>query len=156
MVIKDILEEKCITKLEECKQFCCYLTIDDSDVFLFSDEQINKCTSFSELFKILRLHWSWKEYSILKTIIAICDSKEASDEQDKFEKLMSVYCGMKLISDKYSLDELPYIYVKLCILIDQPYRSLTLQDFNEVQTFIFKHLDVQKYIAFPFIKFLFS
>ena len=105
---------------------------------------------------ILRKHWNWKEYSILKTIITICDSEEAEAELDKFEKLMSSYCGMKLISDKYSPNELPVNYVKLCITIDKPYKSLTLQDFNELRTFIFEHLDVQKYIALPFIKFLFS
>ena len=146
-------------KLKLCKDLCLNLTIGDSDELLFTDEQldkINKCTNFDELFRILRKHWGWKEYSLLKTIIATCESKEAEDELDKFEKLMSSYCGMILISDNYSPDELPANYVKLCITIDKPYKSLTLQDFHELQTFIFKYLDVQKYIAFPFVKFLFS
>ena len=157
MTIRKILE-KCKDKLEECKELCSNLTISgDSDVLLFSDEQlvrINECKSFQQLFIILRKHWNWKEYSILKTIIAICNSEEA--ELNKFEKLMGSYFGMKLISDKYSPNELPVNYVKLCITIDKPYKSLTLQDFDELRTFIFKHLDVQKYIALPFIKFLFS
>ena len=63
---------------------------------------------------------------------------------------------MKLISDKYSPHELPVNYVKLCITVEKPYKSLTLQDFDELQNFIFEHLDVQNYIALPFIKFLFS
>ena len=159
MTIRKVLE-KCKDKLEECKELCSNLTVsNNSDVLLFSDEQltrINNCTSFQELFMILRKHWNWKEYSILKTIIALCDSKEAKAELDKFEKLMSSYCGMKLISDQYSPDELPVNYVKLCITVDKPYKSLTLQDFDELRTFIFDHLDVQKYIALPFIKFLFS
>ena len=151
--------EKCVDKLELCKEICSNLTIGNSDILLFSDEQldkINKCAAFQQLFTILRRHWSWKEYSILKTIITICDSEEAEAELDKFEKLMSSYCGMKLISEKYSPSELPVNYVKLCITVDKPYKSLTLQDFYELRTFIFKHLDVQKYIALPFIKFLFS
>ena len=152
--------EKCKDKLEECKELCSNLTISgNSDVLLFSDEQlvkINECTSFQQLFKILRENWNWKEYSLLKTIITICDSEEAEAELDKFEKLMSSFCGMKLISDKYSPSELPVNYVKLCITIDKPYKSLTLQDFYELRTFIFEHLDVQKYITLPFIKFLFS
>ena len=148
-------------KLKLCKDLCLHLTIGDSDalILLFSDEyldKIKKCTTFEELFTILRKHWSWKEYSLLKTIITTCESKEAEGELDKFEKLMSSYYGMKLISDKYSPGELPANYVKLCITIDKPYKSLTLQDFYELQTFIFEHLDVQKYIALPFIKFLFS
>ena len=159
MVIRKMLE-KCKDKLEECKELCSNLTISgNSDVLLFNDEyltKINECTSFQQLFTILRKHWNWKEYSILKGIIAECGSEEARDELQKFEKLMSSYCGMKLISDKYSPDELPVNYVKLCITVDKPYKSLTLQDFDELRTFIFKHLDVQKYVALPFIKFLFS
>ena len=158
MTIRTMLE-KCPEKLELCKEICSNLTISSSDILLFSDEQldkINRCTSFQQLFTILRRHWSWKEYSILKTIIAICDSGEAEAELDKFEKLMSSYCGMKLISENYSPSELPVNYVKLCITIDKPYKSLTLQDFYELRDFIFEHLDVQKYIALPFIKFLFS
>ena len=159
MAIRRILGE-CKDKLEERKELCSNLTIcDNSDVLLFNDEElmrINKCTSFQQLFMILRKYWNWKEYSILKTIIAICDSEEAEAELDKFEKLMSLYYGMKLLSDKYSPDELPVNYIRLCITVDKPYKSLTLQDFNELRTFIFQHLDVQKYIALPFIKFLFS
>ena len=159
MVIRKMLE-KCKDKLEECKELCSNLTISgNSDVLLFSDEylaKINECTSFQQLFTILRKHWNWKEYSILKGIIAESGSEEARDELLKFEKLMGSYFGMKLISDKYSPGELPVHYVKLCITIDKPYKSLTLQDFDELRTFIFKHLDVQKYIALPFIKFLFS
>ena len=146
-------------KLKLCKDLCLNLKVGDSDELMFTDEQldkINKCTNFDELFRILRKHWGWKEYSLLKTIIAACESKEAEDELDKFEKLMSSYCGMILISDNYSPDELPANYVKLCITVDKPYKSLTLQDFHELQTFIFKYLNVQKYIASPFIKFLFS
>ena len=158
MTIRTMLE-KCTDKLELCKEICSNLTVSSSDILLFSDEQldkINKCTSFQQLFTILRRHWSWKEYSILKTIIAICESDEAEAELSKFEKLMSSYCGMKLISEKYSPGELPVNYVKLCITVDKPYKSLTLQDFYELRTFIFEHLDVKEYIALPFIKFLFS
>ena len=161
MTIRKILEncDDYNEKLESCKEFCSNLKIGDSEILLFNDEQlaeINKCATFHSLFVILRKHWSWKEYCILKTIIATCESKEAEDELDKFEKLMSSYCGMKLISDEYSPDELPVDYVKLCIKIDKPYKNLTLQDFGELQTFIFEHLNVQKYVALPFIKFLYS
>ena len=159
MTIRKLLE-KCKDKLEECKELCSNLTISgNSDVLLFSDEQlaeINHCTSFQQLFTILRKHWNWKEYSILKGIITECASYEAKDELHKFEKLMGSYYGMKLISDEYSPSELPVNYVKLCITVDQPYKDLTLQQYDELRTFIFEHLDVKKYIALPFIKFLFT
>ena len=50
---------------------------------------------------------------------------------------------MKLIPDKYSPDELPVNYVKLCIIIDKPYKSLTLQDFDELRFFIFVTVSVK-------------
>ena len=156
------LEEKCDgcnEKLKLCQEFCSNLTIDDSDVLLFSDEQldkINRCTTFEQLFAILRGHWSWKEYSILKHIITICDSKEAEAELDKFEKLMSSYYGMKLISEECLPNEVIKNYAKLSVIVDKPYNSLTLSDFYKLQNFIFENLDVRKYIALPFIKFLFS
>ena len=161
MTVRTMLE-KCADKLGSCKEICCNLTIGNSDILLFSDEQldkINKCLSFQQLFTILRRYWSWKEYSILKTIITVCESDEAEAELNKFEKIMGSYYGMKLISESYSpteLAEFPENYVKLCITVDKPYKSLTLQDFCELRTFIFEHLEVKKYIALPFIKFLFS
>ena len=159
MTIRKILE-KCKDKLEACKELCSNLTISgNSDVLLFTDEQlaeINHCMSFQQLFTILRKHWNWREYSILKGIIAESGLQEAKDELCKFEKLMGSYFGMKLISDEYSPSELPVNYVKMCITIDQPYKDLTLQQYDEIRTFIFDHLDVQKYIALPYIKFLFS
>ena len=151
--------EKCPDKLELCKEICCNLTIGDDDTLLFSDEKLNKiyeCTSFQQLFNILHNHWRWKEYSLLKTIITMCDSEEAEAELEKFEKLMASCCAMKLISEEYSPTELPGNYVKLCITVAKPYKRLTLQDFDELRIFIFEHLDVKKYIALPFIKFLFS
>ena len=158
MTIRNMLE-KCIDKLELCKELCSNLTIGNTDILLFSDKklaEINKCTSFQQLFTILRKHWSWKEYSILKTLITICESEEAEAELDKFEKLMSSFCDMKLISEKYSPSELPMNYIKLRITVAKPYKSLTLQDYYELRAFIFQHLDVQKYAALPFIQFLFS
>ena len=159
MAIRKSLENR-TDKLEACKEICSNLTISgNSDVLLFNNEQItkiNNCLSFKELFLFLRQYWSWKEYSILEAIIAECDSQEANAELEKFEKLMSTYCGMKLISDKYSPSELPKNYVNLSIIVDKPYKNLTLENFVQLRDFIFEHLDVHRFIALPFIKFLFS
>ena len=156
MTINRILEEKYKDKLKMCKQFCSYLCIGEhSDILLFSDEQIAKideCISFQNL--QLHKHWSCEEYSILKGIIALCDSREAETEVGKFEKFMAVRCGMNLISEKYSHNELPEKYINLLISINKPYGSLTLKDYDELRTFIFQYLDVKKYVALPFIKFL--
>ena len=160
MIIRNILEKNCDDKLKFCKEFCSNLaTTYDPNELLFNDGELKKikgCATFEQLFDLLRRHWSWKEYSILKTIIAICESQEADDELNKFEKLMGSCYGMILIFEEHTSDELPANYVNLCVTIDKPYKSLTLKDFDKLQTFIFDHLDVKKYIALPFIKFLFS
>ena len=156
--IRKILE-KCKDKLEECKELCSDLTISgNSDVLLFSDKQlaeIKLCTSFQQLFEILRKHWNWNEYSILKGIISESGSKEAKEELHKFQKFIASYHSMNLISDEHLSNISPKDYAKLYLIIDEPYKDLTLQDFDELRTFIFNHLDVKKYIALPFVKFLF-
>ena len=152
--------DKSSKNLETCKRFCLDLTIsDNSDVLLFNDEQLKKikeCTSFRELFELLRQHWSWKEYCILEHIISESESKEAKDELEKYEKLMSSYFALQIIADNFSPNELPNEYAKMTITIEKPYKELTLQNFTELREFIFKQMDVKPYIAHPFIKFLFS
>ena len=90
-------------------------------------------------------HWNWREYSILKGIIAESGLQEAKDE---LEKLMGSYCDMKPIS----VEELPVIYVSLLICHIRILHCM--QQYDEIQTFVFDHLDVQKYNALPYIKFL--
>ena len=152
--------DKCSKNLEICKWFCLDLTIsDDSEVLLFNDEQlknINKCKNFRQLFVLLRQHWGWKEYCILQHIISQSESKEAKDELEKYEKMMSSYFGLQLIADNCSPNELPDEYVKMTIIVEKPYKELTLQNFVELRDFIFSQMDVKPYIAHPFIKFLFS
>ena len=156
----EALLETCHDKLEQSKRSCLNFTIsDNSDELLFSDEQmqkINACTTFSELFTILRKHWSWKEYSILTSIISIVGLKEAKDEVEIFQKRMASYQGMKLISEDIPREAISHEYIRLSIIIDKPYREFSLENFTELQKFIFSNLDVKAYIARPFIKFLFD
>ena len=145
--------------LKKCKDLCFNLTVGDSDTLLFTDEQlanITMCTSFNELFSILRKHWSWKEYSILKSIIGVCNADEVECELNHFERWMAVYYGMKLISDEYPPNELPKDFIRLCITFDKPHRSFSLNDYYNCRSFIFEYLDVKKYIHLPFIKLLFK
>ena len=152
--------DKSSDNLDLCKRFCLDLTIsDNSDTLLFNDEQllkIEQCQTFRELFKLLHQNWSWREYCILKHIISECNSKEARDELEKHEKIMSSFAGLQLISDNFLPEELPRDYVKMIVIIEKPYKKLTMKEYVEIQDFIFKHMDVKPYIAHPFIKFLFS
>lgn len=69
---------------------------------------------------------------------------------------MSSYCGLQLVADNFSPNELPVEYVKMAIIVEKPYKELTLEQFVELRDFIFKQMDVRPYIAHPFIKFLYS
>ena len=82
--------EKCTNKLDACKQICSNLTIHGSDTLLFNNQQlaeINDCASFHQLFMLLRQHWNWKAYSILRMIIEKSESVEAKDHLEKYEKV---------------------------------------------------------------------
>lgn len=157
--VENILDNN-TKNFEVSKRFCLDLKIgDNSDILLFSDEQfvkINACSNFRQLFELLRPHWTWKHYFILEHIISHAESKPAKDELEKYEKLMSSYFGLQLVSDKYSPDELPDDYIQMSIIVDKPYKEFTLKDFIDLRNFIFKHMDIKPYVARPFIKFLFS
>ena len=156
----EALLETCRDKLEQSKRFCSNLTISgNSDELLFNDEQlqkINACTTFSELFTILRKRWSWKDYSILTHIIGIVGLKEAEDEEELFETRMASYQGMKIISENISPETIPPGYIRLSVLINKPYRNLTVEKFTELRDFVFSNLDIKYYTALPSIKFQFS
>ena len=158
--IATLLDTCCGDKLEQCKQLCSNLTISNNfDELLFSDEQlqkINACSTFSELFAILRKHWSYYDYSILTHIITITDLNEAKNELQVFKTRMASYEGMKILSENIPPEAISLEYIRLSIIIDKPYRELTLEDFVKLHDFIFKYLDIKHYTALPHIKFLFS
>ena len=160
--IEALLTDRCHDKLEQSKRFCSNLTItisDNSNELLFNDEQlqkINACTEFHELFTILRKHWSWQDYTILTHIIGLSGLKEAKDEKDLFETRMASYQGMKIISETIPPESISPDYIRLSIIIDKPYQELTAEIFEELHDFVFHNLDINRYVALPFIKFLFS
>ena len=119
---------------------------------------MNNCKKLSSAlpFGLLRQHWSWKEYCILEHIINESNSKEARDELSKYEKIMSSYFGVKLISDRFLPEELPQDYVKMIVIIDKPYKEMKFEEYIKIRDFIFEHMDVKPYVAHPYVKFLFS
>ena len=157
--VENILD-KSSKNLETCKRLCLDLTIsDNSDELLFNDKKLKKikgCTSFRELFELLRQHWGWKDYCILEHIISESESKDARAELEKYEKMMGSYFGLQIVADNFSPNEIPNEYIKMTIIIKKPYKELTVQQFFELRDFIFKQMDIKPYIAHPFIKFLFS
>ena len=158
--IATLLNTFCSDKLEQSKQLCSNLTISDSfDELLFSDTQlqkINACSTFSELFALLRKHWSYTDYSFLKEIISRTDLKEAKDELQLFKTRMASYEGMKILSENISPEAISPEYIRLKVIIDKSYRELTLEDFTKLRDFIFKYLDIKHYTALPHIKYLYG
>ena len=158
--ITTLLSTCCSDKLEQCKQLCSNLTISDNfDKLLFNDTELQKidaCSTFSELFAILRNRWSYTNYSILSEIITITDLKEAKEELQLFKTRMASYEGMKILSQHIPPEAISPEYIRLKVIIDKSYRQLTLEDFTKLRDFIFEYLDIKHYTALPHIKFLYS
>ena len=156
--IETLLNTFCTDKLEQSKKLCSNLTVSDSfDELLFNDEQlqkINGCSTFNELFNILRKHWSYIDYSILKQILSVTDLEEAKNELQLFKTRMAAYEGMKILSENISPEDISLDYILLKVTIDQSYRELTLEDFTKLRDFVFKNLDIKYYTALPHIIFL--
>jgi len=142
--------------LEICKEFCSYLRIsDESDKLLFDEQKILPCKNFEELFEILHHHLNWDEYSILSQIIEICDSKEAQQELENYERKMALNFGLKLIFD-HNRTEPPPGYANFVFILNKPYKELTVEQYKNIRKFIFEHLDVHQYISLPFIHVFFG
>ena len=156
--IATLLNTFCTDKLEQSKQLCSNLTVSDSfDELLFNDEQlqkINGCSTFSELFNILRKHWSYNDYSILKEILTLTNLKKAKDELQLFKTRMASYEGMKILSENIPTEAISPEYIRLKVTIDKSYREITLEDFTKLRDFVFKNLDIKYYTALPHIIFL--
>ena len=156
-----LLDGKCSDKLKKCKQFCCTLKVsDESSDLLFDDKQlkeINQCHTFHQLFTShLHFHLNWEQYFILESIIALTELKKAEDELDKYKKYMASKMGMKIISDTFSIDDLPPNSIKLSIIVDKPYTKLTAGEYIELKDFICTTLKIHKYVTYPYIKFFFE
>ena len=156
-----LLDKTCRNKLEDCQQFCSNLKIsDNSSDPLFDDKQlekINNCTTFKELFSTdLRHHWNWYEHSLLEGIIDLSGSQKAKDQLTIYRKYMAANKGMEIVTETYSIDMLPSNCTKLRLTLKKTYSKFTAEDYKEVKEFIFKTLNVNQYVSYPFIIFLFG
>ena len=144
--------------LEACKEFCIYFKVSDNTNAspLFSAEkhtEINNCRDFRELFVILNQHLSWDEHSILAKIIDICGSDEAEQEFEKYKKQTAVSKALEIINSANSNP--PPGFEKFCVIIDKPYKKLTVEKYKEIKKFIFENLDTNRYVTNKYIRVLF-
>ena len=143
--------------LEACKEFCIYFKVSDSAnaSSLFSAEkraEIDNCSDFRELFEILNQHLTWDEHSVLTEIIDICGSYEAEQEFDKYKKKMAISKGLEIISSTKSNP--PPGFEKFCVIIDKPYKKLTVEKYEEIKEFILENLDIHHYVTNEYIRVL--
>lgn len=47
-------------------------------------------------------------------------------------------------------------FEKFCVIIDEPYKKLTVEKYEEIKTFIFKNLDVHRYTTNKYIRVFFD
>ena len=160
MTIRRILSKspKREDNLEACKELCIYLKASNSaSALLFSAEkcaEVNNCSDFKQLFEILNLHLSWDEHSILTQIIDECGSDEAEQEFKKYKRKMAVSKALEIISSIESNP--PPGFEKFCVIIDKPYKKLTIEKYEEIKKFIFENLDTHRYVTNEYIRVLFD
>ena len=144
--------------LEACKELCCYLKASGSaKVSLFSQEkltEINKCRDFKRYFEIVIQHLSWNEYYILSQIIDECGSVEAEQEFDQYKRKVALSKGLEIISSTKSNP--PPGFEKFCVIIDKPYKQLTVEKYEEIKQFIFDNLEIHRYVTTGYIRVLFD
>jgi len=141
--------------LEQCKKYCLLLKISNtSNERLFSPEKIKKCVNFMQLFEIIKLHMSWDQHSILTHIANECNSNEAQQEIEKFEKKLGLFQGLEIIFST-SKQTLSKDFAKFCVIINKPYKNLTTDQYTNIKAYIFSNLETNAYVTVGFIRVLY-
>lgn len=142
--------------LEACKALCIDLRASNSaNVSLFSPEkvlEINNCNDFRQFFETVGQHLNWDEPSILTEIINECGLKEIAQKLNEYKKKMATFGTIEIVVSNKS--DPPPGFEKLCVIIDKPYVKLTLDKYEDIKNFIFKNLDVHRYVTSGYIRVL--
>ena len=133
--------------LQRCKDYCLLnLKVSDgSNDSLFSAEKIDKikeCGDFKQLIEIVGEYTSWDEHSILKHIALECKSDESKQEIQKFDKKLGMYEGLKMIADEASNQNFSEDFMKLCVIINKPYKEVTIEEYKNVKAYISSNLRI--------------
>ena len=135
---------------------CLFESYNNAKASLFSSEkliEISECRNFREFFGIINQHLSWDEDYILTEIIDECESDEAKQEFIKYKRKIGVSQALEIINSNES--DPPPGFEKFCVVIDKPYKKLTVEEYEEIKTFIFKNLDTHRYVTNKYIRVLF-
>ena len=144
--------------LETCKEFCALLTVSssstDSQFKAENITRIKECSNFKQLFEIVSLYMSWDEHSILTQIVSKCNSVKGQEEIEKFEKKLALNQALQIISST-SNQNLPQEFLKFCIIINQPYEKVTIEEYDSIKAYILDKLDVCTHVAGGYIRMLY-
>ena len=147
--------------LEKCKDYCLLnfkVNSDSSSEPLFNAEKIAKikeCSNFEQLFEIVSEHTSWDEHSMLTYIALECKSVEGQQEIRKFDEKLALFEGLQMISSTSSKQNLPKDFVKFCVIIDKPYKCVTIEEYEKVKAYIFDNLETNTYVTAGFFRLLY-
>ena len=140
-----------------CKDFCSFLKASDSsNGLLFKAENIAKikeCNNFKQLLEIVNPHLGWDEHYILRRIVDKCNSVEGREEIKKFVEKVALYQALEIISN-ISKQNSSEEFAKFCVVIDEPYEYITVEEYEEVKDYIFRNLNVYAYVKVGHIKML--
>ena len=144
--------------LKICKDYCTLLRISsNSNDLLFDSEritQIKECSDFTQLFGIVSLHMSWDEHPILTHIVDECRSIKGQQEIEKFENKLALLQGLQLVASDSSAETSSKEFARFYIIVNRPYKQVTMEDYKEIKAYIFSHLNVYAYVAVGFIRLL--
>ena len=142
--------------LEAYKTLCIDLRASNSaNIPLFSPEkvlEINNSNDFRQFFEIVGQHLNWDEPSILTEIINECGLKKIGQKFNEYKKEMATFRTIEIVSSDKS--DPPPGFEKLSVVIDKPYVILTLDKYEDIKSFIFKNLDVHRYVTSGYIRVL--
>ena len=147
------------TSLEKCKKYCLLLpTGVNSNIIPLSNQKIIKleeCINFNQLLENIKEYMSWDEHSILDQIVGQCESPEAETEVNKFERKLALYQGLEIVCNTTEF-EMSTEFVKFCLVINRPYKKLTMEEYIEIKAYIVKILGLNPCVLKNFSKLLYD
>ena len=117
--------------------------------------EVIKCINFNELLENIKEYMSWEEHSILDQIVEQCESPKAKKEVSEFERILAFCQGSEIICTTAE-SEISTKFVKFFIVIDRPYKQLTMKEYLEIKSYIVKLLKLHPCVLKKFCKLLYD
>ena len=143
--ISDIIQKNAsATNLTSIKHALGLVTIHKmSSQPLFSDAELKQIKQSKDIYEVTekcRTHWSWGNYGLLKLIVKKSGSKDAKQELQRFQKVVSVRQKVKNLGSGWLQDPKNYIegYEDMMVILDEYYDDITMHQLEEIEKLISK------------------